>query len=205
MIAVHLKRIQMVVSGLLVAISLSANAGVSVGKPAPDFTGIDSQGNKHSLSQYQGKTVVLEWTNHDCPYVKKHYNSGNMQKLQKDATSNGIVWLSIISSKPGKQGHVSGKQANGLTKSRDAAPTAVILDETSEIGHRYGAKTTPHMYIVDKNGQLVYMGGIDSIPSTNENDIAGAKNYVRAALDAMQAGKPIQDSLTRPYGCSVKY
>ena len=185
--------------------SLAAHAGVSVGQPAPDFTGVDSNGNKHTLSQYKGKTVVLEWTNHDCPYVKKHYNSGNMQKLQQQATADGVVWLSVISSKPGKQGHVSGAKANKLTQSRNAAPTAVILDETSEIGLLYGAKTTPHMYIIDKTGQLVYMGGIDSIPSSDEADIAVAKNYVRAALDAMTAGKTIEDSITRPYGCSVKY
>jgi peroxiredoxin len=190
---------------IITAFSLSTHANVSVGKAAPDFTGVDSNGNKHSLSDFKGKTVVLEWTNHDCPYVKKHYNSGNMQQLQKNATGNGVVWLSIISSSPGKQGHVSGKQANELTRSRNAVPTAVILDETSEIGRLYGAKTTPHMYIIDKTGQLVYMGGIDSIPSSNENDIAKAKNYVTAALDAMAAGKPIADSVTRPYGCSVKY
>ena len=199
------KLAQFILLSLLTAFSLSAHASVNVGKPAPDFTGVDSQGIKHSLSQYKGKTVVLEWTNHDCPYVKKHYNSGNMQKLQKNATANGVVWLSIISSRPGKQGHVSGEQANQLTQSRNAAPTAVILDETSEIGLLYGAKTTPHMYIIDKTGQLVYMGGIDNIPSKDEDDIAGAKNYVRAALDAMAAGKTIEDSITRPYGCSVKY
>lgn len=191
--------------GIITALSMSAHANVSVGKAAPDFSGVDSNGNKHSLSDFKGKTVVLEWTNHDCPYVKKHYNSGNMQQLQKNATGNGVVWLSIISSKPGKQGHVSGNQANELTQSRNAAPTAVILDESSEIGRLYGAKTTPHMYIIDKTGQLVYMGGIDSIPSSNEDDIADANNYVAAALDAMAAGKPIKDSVTRPYGCSVKY
>ena len=190
---------------IVTAFSLTAHANVGIGKAAPDFSGVDSNGNKHSLSDFKGKTVVLEWTNHDCPYVKKHYNSGNMQQLQKKATAGGIVWLSIISSKPGKQGHVSGKQANELTRSRNAAPTAVILDETSEIGRLYGAKTTPHMYIIDKTGQLVYMGGVDSIPSSNEDDIAGAKKYVTAALDAMAAGKPIKDSVTRPYGCSVKY
>jgi len=199
------KLAQFILLSLLTAFSLSSYASVNVGKPAPDFTGVDSQGIKHSLSQYKGKTVVLEWTNHDCPYVKKHYNSGNMQTLQKNATANGIVWLSIISSRQGKQGHVSGEQANQLTQSRNAAPTAVILDETSEIGLLYGAKTTPHMYIIDKAGQLVYMGGIDNIPSKDEDDIAGAKNYVRAALDAMAAGKTIEDSITRPYGCSVKY
>jgi hypothetical protein len=193
------------VLSLLTAFSLSTHASVTLGQAAPDFTGIDSNGNQHTLSQYKGKTVVLEWTNHDCPYVIKHYNSGNMQKLQKYATANDIVWLSIISSRPGKQGHVSGSQANKLTQSRNAAPTAVILDETSEIGLLYGAKTTPHMYIIDKTGQLVYMGGIDSIPTSDEADIANAKNYVRIALDAIAAGKPIEDSITRPYGCSVKY
>ena len=196
---------QVMLLTLLTAISLSSYASVNVGQPAPDFTGLDSHGKQHSLSQYKGKIVVLEWTNHDCPYVRKHYNSGNMQKLQKHATDNDIVWLSIISSSPGKQGHVSGQQANELTTSRNASPTAVILDESSEIGMLYGAKTTPHMYIIDKSGQLVYMGGIDNIPGKDVDDIPRAKNYVRAALDEMKAGKPIKDNITRPYGCSVKY
>ena len=200
-----MKLSQTMLLSLLAAISLTTHAAVNVGQPAPDFTGVDSNGKQHSLSQYKGKTVVLEWTNHDCPYVKKHYNSGNMQALQKDATANGIVWLSIISSRPGKQGHVSGKQANELTASRNASPTAVILDESSEIGLLYGAKTTPHMYIVDKSGQLVYMGGIDNTPSKDEDDIPKSKNYVRIALDEMAAGQAIKESITRPYGCSVKY
>jgi len=200
-----MKLTQTMLLSLLAAISLTTHAAVNVGQPAPDFTGADSNGKQHSLSQYKGKTVVLEWTNHDCPYVKKHYNSGNMQALQKDATANGVVWLSIISSRPGKQGHVSGKQANELTASRNASPTAVILDESSEIGLLYGAKTTPHMYIVDKSGQLVYMGGIDNTPSKDEDDIPKSKNYVRAALDEMAAGQAIKESITRPYGCSVKY
>lgn len=205
MTATPLKLAQFILLSLLASFSLTTYAGVEVGKAAPDFTGVDSNGKQHSLSQYKGKTVVLEWTNHDCPYVKKHYNSGNMQKLQKDATANDIVWLSIISSRPGKQGHVSGKQANQLTQSRNASPTAVILDESSEIGLLYGAKTTPHMYIVDKSGQLVYMGGIDDNPSKNEGDIPTSKNYVTTALDALAAGKSIENSITRPYGCSVKY
>lgn len=205
MTATTLKPAQFILASLLITFSLTTYAGVEVGKAAPDFTGVDSNGKQHSLSQYKGKTVVLEWTNHDCPYVKKHYNSGNMQKLQKDATANDIVWLSIISSKPGKQGHVSSKQANQLTQSRNAAPTAVILDESSEIGMLYGAKTTPHMYIVDKSGQLVYMGGIDDNPSKNKDDIPTSKNYVSAGLDALAAGKSIENSITRPYGCSVKY
>lgn len=200
-----LKLAQFTLLGLLTAFSLSSYANVEVGKPAPDFTGVDSHGNQHSLSQYKGKVVVLEWTNHDCPYVRKHYNSGNMQALQKNATANDIVWLSIISSRPGKQGHVTGKQANELSLSRKAAPTAVILDESSDIGKLYGAKTTPHMYIIDKSGQLVYMGGIDDKPTTNEDDIPKSKNYVTAALNALASGNKIEDSVTRPYGCSVKY
>jgi hypothetical protein len=137
--------------------------------------------------------------------VRKHYDSGNMQALQKTATGKGIVWLSIISSAPGKQGHVSGAEANRLTSSRNAAPTAVLLDEGGEIGGLYGAKTTPHMYIIDEGGELVYMGGIDSIPSTDTNDIARATNYVDVALNALSSGQPIEDAVTRPYGCSVKY
>ena len=187
------------------AFSCAAQAGVNVAQPAPDFTGIDSNGSTHSLSQYRGKTVVLEWTNHDCPYVRKHYQSGNMQKLQKAAISDGIVWLSIISSAPGKQGHVSGAEANALTSQRNASPSAVILDEKGDIGRLYGAKTTPHMYIIDPKGTLVYMGGIDSIPSSNQADIDRATNYVSAALQSLKEGKVITDNVTRPYGCSVKY
>ena len=190
---------------LISAVTVVARAAVGVEQPAPDFTGIDSNGVKHTLSQYRGKTVVLEWTNHDCPYVRKHYESGNMQALQKAATGDGIIWLSIISSAPGKQGHVSGKDANALTTQRKASPTAVILDERGDIGRQYGAKTTPHMYIIDAKGSLVYMGGIDSIPSSNPADIERATNYVEVALRAMADGKPIADNVTRPYGCSVKY
>lgn len=190
---------------LFTAFSMAANARVSVNQPAPDFTAVDSNGKEHRLSDFRGKTVVLEWTNHDCPYVRKHYDSGNMQALQKTATGKGIVWLSIISSAPGKQGHVSRAEANRLTSSRNAAPTAVLLDESGKIGRLYGAKTTPHMYIIDDGGELVYMGGIDSIPSTDTNDIARATNYVDAALNALSSGQPIEDAVTRPYGCSVKY
>jgi len=189
----------------LSACSFAEKAEVNIGQAAPDFTGVDSNGKQQSLSQYKGKTVVLEWTNHDCPYVRKHYESNNMQALQKEATSAGVVWLSIISSAPGKQGHVSANKANDLTQNRNASPSAVILDEKGEIGRLYGAKTTPHMYIIDPNGILVYMGGIDSIPSSNQADIAAATNYVKAALKSLTDGKPIADNVTRPYGCSVKY
>jgi peroxiredoxin len=185
--------------------SFAGNAAVDIDQPAPDFTAIDSDGQTHTLKQYRGKTVVLEWTNHDCPYVRKHYQSNNMQALQKAATNDSIVWLSIISSAPGKQGHVSAGQANDLTLKRNASPSAVILDEKGDIGRLYGAKTTPHMYIIDPDGKLVYMGGIDSIPSSDQADIARAKNYVKAALQSLKAGKPIEYRVTRPYGCSVKY
>jgi peroxiredoxin len=190
---------------LFTTFSTAASARVSVDQPAPDFTAVDSSGKEHRLSDFRGKTVVLEWTNHDCPYVRKHYDSGNMQALQKSATGKGIVWLSIISSAPGKQGHVSAEEANSLTSSRNAAPTAVLLDESGEVGRLYGAKTTPHMYIIDAGGKLVYMGGIDSIPSTSTDDIARATNYVDVALSALSGGQPIEDAVTRPYGCSVKY
>ena len=191
--------------GLMTAVMFAAEAAVNINQPAPDFSGVDSNGKTHTLSDYRGRTVVLEWTNHDCPYVRKHYDSGNMQDLQKAATSDGIIWLSIISSAPRKQGHVSGSEANTLTAQRKASPTAVILDEKGEIGRLYGAKTTPHMYIIDAKGTLVYMGGIDSIPSSNMADIERATNYVDAALRALAAGKPVTDAVTRPYGCSVEY
>jgi len=200
----HTFRTILLLSCLIIATSI-ANAAVTVGKPAADFTAVDSNGKQHILSQYKGKTVVLEWTNHDCPYVRKHYGSNNMQSLQKEATDAGIVWLSIISSATGKQGHVSASQANELTQSRNAYPTAVILDEKGDIGRLYAAKTTPHMYIIDKTGKLVYMGGIDSIPSSNPADIPAASPYIKTALKSLAEGKPITDNVTRPYGCSVKY
>ncbi|HZV20698.1 MAG TPA: redoxin domain-containing protein, partial [Hyphomicrobiales bacterium] len=154
---------------------------------------------------FKGKIVVLEWTNDGCPYVHKHYSSGNMQSLQKDAAQKGIVWLTVISSAPGEQGYVTGKEANELTKSRGAAPAAVLLDPEGKVGRLYSARTTPHMFIVNGDGTLVYMGGIDNKPTANIADIKSAKNYVRAALDNIQAGKPVEEPVTRPYGCSVKY
>jgi len=195
-----------ILSGLLLfATAASALAAIKVGQPAPDFTGADTQGQELSLSDYRGKHVVLEWTNHDCPYVRKHYGAGNMQAQQRAATEQGVVWLSIISSAPGKQGHVDAQQADQLTQQRDAAPSAVILDDSGDIGRLYGAKTTPHMYIIDPQGTLVYMGGIDSITSADPNDIERATQYVSAALDETLAGQPVSQAVTRPYGCSVKY
>ncbi len=197
-------RIAAVAFALMVP-AVQAWAKPQIGQPAPDFTGTDSNGKSWSLSSLRGKTVVLEWTNDGCPYVQKHYNSGNMQSLQKSAAAEGIVWLTVISSAEGQQGYVTGEEANKLTESRHAAPTAVILDPSGEIGHAYGAQTTPHMFIIDANGKLVFMGGIDDKPTTDPTTIKTAKNYVREALDELKAGKPITEAVTRPYGCSVKY
>ncbi len=180
-------------------------ADAAIGKLAPDFVGIDSNGKTHRLKDLRGRIVVLEWTNHECPFVGKHYGTGNMQALQKEATDKGIVWLSVISSAPGRQGHVEPAEANELTENRNAAPTAVILDGKGEIGQSYGAKTTPHMYVIDTKGELVYMGAIDDRPSADHGDVKIARNYVRAALDALAAGKPVEPRVTRAYGCSVKY
>jgi hypothetical protein len=187
------------------ATALAEDAGPRIGAPAPDFTGTDSNGRSVSLHGLRGQVVVLEWSNHECPFVGKHYRSGNMQALQKDATGHGAAWLTILSSAPGTQGSVTAAQANELTRSRGAAPTAVVLDPAGTIGRTYGARTTPHMFVIDKTGTLVYMGGIDDRPTTDVADIAGARNYVRLALTALADGTPVQDPITRPYGCSVKY
>ena len=192
----------------VLALCVSATAAWAVpeiGKPAPAFTAVDSNGKSYALSDFKGKTVILEWTNDGCPYVKKHYGAGNMQKVQKELTAEGAVWLSIISSAPGKQGHVDGKGANALTASRSAAPTAVLLDPTGKVGKLYEAQTTPHMYVIDGKGVLRYMGAIDDQPNTDTSKIASARNYVREAFAAVKAGKPVEATATDPYGCSVKY
>lgn len=183
----------------------TASGPARVGAAAPAFTATDSNGKTHSLSDFKGKTVVLEWTNDQCPFVKKHYESNNMQKLQKEATDKGVVWLSVVSSAPGQQGHVDGQKANELTKNRSASPTAVLLDPDGKLGRTYDARTTPHMFVIDPQGVLQYAGAIDDKPSSNPEDVAGAKNYVRAALDSVLAGQPVQVATSQPYGCSVKY
>ena len=182
-----------------------ATAAPEVGKTAPDFTGIDSNGAKVTLSALRGKLVVLEWTNDGCPYVGKHYGAGNMQKTQKMARAMGAVWLSIISSARGTQGHVDGAGANRLTETRAAAPSHVILDPKGVIGRRYEATNTPQMFVIGKTGTVLYMGAIDSIRSANPADIPRAKNYVTAALGEIAAGRTVSEPVTRPYGCSVKY
>lgn len=180
-------------------------AAVDIGSKAPDFTLTDSMGKTRSLSDFAGKNVILEWTNHECPFVKKHYGSDNMQKLQKKYTAKDVVWLSIISSAPGKQGFVDSEEANRLSKDRGAAPSAVLFDPNGTVGKEYDAKTTPHMYIINTEGDLVYAGGIDSIQSANPSDIAKADNYVELAMAEVLSGKEVSKPLTRPYGCSVKY
>jgi peroxiredoxin len=192
-------------SAALAVLPLAAHATTELGKPAPLFTGTDSHGKTWSLAELRGKVVVLETTNRDCPYVGKQYRSGNMQSLQRDATAQGVVWLTVAASAPGEQGYVTAEQANVIVQQQNAAPTAVLLDPQGKIAHAYGATVTPHMYIIDAAGTLVYKGGIDSIVSTNVADIPRAKQYVRIALGEVLAGKPVTDASTRPYGCSLKY
>jgi peroxiredoxin len=182
-----------------------ATAQARIGAPAPAFTLNDSNGRALALTDLKGKTVVLEWTNHDCPYVGKHYRGNNMQALQKKWTGQGVVWLSVISSAPGLQGHVSAQQANKLTADRGAAPTAVLFDPTGKVGRAYGARTTPHMYVIDREGALVYMGGIDDQPTARLEDLKVAKNFVDQALGEITQGKPVSVTGARAYGCSIKY
>ena len=190
----------------LMATATTASAKIANGTSVTDMTVTDSNGKQHNLSDFTGKRVVLEWTNDGCPYVQKHYDTDNMQTLQKEATLDGdTVWLSIVSSAPGKQGYVSGDGANELTTSRGAAPTAVVLDPAGNMGKTFAAKTTPHMYIIDEVGTLVYQGAIDDNSSARKSTVAGAKNYVRAAMSDLDAGRSVAVSDTAPYGCSVKY
>lgn len=212
-----LNRRSLIVAGLAgTAVSLSlgltcvpgsANpaAQARIGAAAPTFTLTDSNGKSVSLADYKGKTVVLEWSNHDCPYVRKHYGGNNMQSLQKKWTAQGVVWLTLISSPPGEQGHVTADQANKLTADRSAAPTAVLFDGKGATARAYGASVTPHMYVIDGAGMLVYMGGIDDKPSSRLEDLKTAKNFVDAALGEVAQGKPVSVTTSRPYGCTIKY
>jgi len=178
---------------------------ITPGKPAPKFELPDTKGNTIKLSDYKGKYVVLEWFNHGCPFVRKHYDSGNMQKLQKAYTGKGVIWLSICSSAPGKQGNCSASEHNTMFAEKHAAPTAVLMDVDGKVGHLYGATSTPDMFIIDPKGILIYAGAIDDTPGTDITEISTAKNYVKQALDESMAGKPITTAHTRPYGCFVHY
>lgn len=186
--------------------SAPAQAGTAVvGQAAPEFTLTDSNGKAHTLSSYKGKHVVLEWVNFGCPFVAKHYGSGNMQRLQKAYRDKGVVWLAVNSSAEGKQGYHTAAEIGALLKEKGSAPTAYLIDTPGTVGQLYGARTTPHMYVIDPKGTLVYAGGIDDRPTTDLADIEGATNYVKAALDETLAGKPVTTAVTKPYGCSVKY
>ena len=192
-------------AALFAASSAPVLASAVVGEAAPTFTLPDSNGKARSLVDFQGKVVVLEWWNPECPFVGKHYGSGNMQRLQRDWTAKGVVWLTVNSSASGQQGYVDGAKANTLVTERGAASTAVLLDHEGKVGRAYGAKTTPHLFVIDAKGTLVYAGGIDDKPSTDQADIATAKNYVAAALAEVTAGKPVTNPSTQSYGCGVKY
>ncbi|MBU6319292.1 MAG: redoxin family protein [Alphaproteobacteria bacterium] len=189
------------------ALIVSANeaSAATPGDLAPAFEELNSAGGKVSLADFKGRTVVLEWTNDGCPFVQKHYNSGAMQSLQASARRDGIVWLSVVSSKPGSQGHVTGTEADRLTAERKASPAHVLLDPDGSMGRAFGAKTTPHMFVIGPDGRIVYSGAIDSIRSSDVRDVPRAVNYVSLALEALKAGRPPETTLTVPYGCSVKY
>lgn len=179
--------------------------GPEIGKKAPDFTLVDASGKEHTLSKYEGQYVVLEWLNHDCPFVVKHYATGNMQMLQEKYRDQGIVWFSVISSAPGKQGYLEPDEAKKLTRDKKAKPKAVLLDPDGKVGRAYDARVTPHMYIIDPDGMLRFMGAIDDRPTANHTDVEGARNFVSEALDLLLSGQDVDVTTHQPYGCTVKY
>ena len=190
----------------LAFIGINAIAEPVIDQPAPTFTAKTADGKNLDLASLKGKTVVLEWTNHECPFVVKHYDkSDNIPSLQKEFTAKGVVWLQVISSATGNQGYVEGESAIKINQHRGAAPTNILLDPEGTIGKLYGAQTTPHFFIINDKGVLVYKGGIDSIASARPQDIPNATNYVREALNAIASGKKVANASTKPYGCSIKY
>jgi peroxiredoxin len=195
----------MALGTVLFGAAARASAEAVVDEPAPAFSASDLSGANRTLDEFKGKFIVLEWFNPECPFVKKHYDSGNMQRLQKAWTGKGAAWVTVASSASGKQGHVTAAQARDVLAKWNAAPTAFILDENGAVGRQYGAKTTPHIYIINPEGKLIYAGAIDDKPSADKADIEGAVNYVDATLTKALAGEPVSVSSTKPYGCSVKY
>lgn len=191
------------VAGLFVA--ALAHASASVGQPAPEFKVKDASGKEQSLSAYKGKYVVLEWVNPGCPFVRKHYDTSNMQSTQAAATAKGAVWLTVSSTAKDAGDYKSGAELSAWLKEQGAKPTATLMDDDGKVGHAYGARTTPHLYIVDPQGKLVYAGAIDSKATARKEDVKSATNYVTAALDEALAGKPISKATSEPYGCSIKY
>jgi peroxiredoxin len=190
---------------LAASTALFAAESPAVGTNAPDFSLTDSKGKTQSVSQYKGKYVVLEWFNPECPFVKKHYGASNMQKLQEEFTGKGVVWISIDSSAPGKEGHLTAEQANAKMTEWKTKQTALVLDPDGKAGQTYGAKNTPHMFVINPEGKVIYEGAIDSKASANPADIANSTNYVKVALEESLGGKPVTTATTKPYGCSVKY
>ena len=190
---------------ILLLVAAPAAAQQTNGQPAGNFRLTDASGKAVALSDFRGKPVVLEWNNPGCPFVQKHYASGNMQRTQARAKAMGAAWLTINSGAPGKQGHMTGAEARAFVAKEKAVPTAYLLDPAGKVGRGYAAKTTPHLYVIAPDGRLVYQGGIDDRPTANPADIAGARNHVLAALGEVKAGKPVSVAETRPYGCSVKY
>ena len=192
----------------MLVIGFLAFSSVKNGETAPSFSLMNQDKQTVYLDEFRGKKVVLEWTNHDCPFVKRHYETRNMQTLQKDMTDNKVVWLSVVSSAEGKQGYISSTQAKQLTADRDANPTHVLLDKKGEVGRLFSAKTTPHMFVIDEMGKVQYQGAIDNLGNTGalfSTDLSRAKNYVRNAVNQLMSGEEVKDKKTRPYGCSVKY
>ena len=201
-----MKRMRIVtIAGLAAIVGMTALQAGKVGEPAPAFASKDTKGIEHELGDFKGKWVVLEWHNEGCPYVKKHYGGQNMQRLQKEWTAKGVVWLTILSSASGQQGHMEPAQANAYFAKQNAAPSAILLDPSGEIGRLYDAKTTPHMFVINPDGVLVYNGAIDDKPTSEQADLATASNYVSAALTEGMAGKAVTTATSRPYGCGIKY
>jgi peroxiredoxin len=195
----------LITASSFIATTLLALDVPPVGSAAPDFSLTDAKGKTHSLSQYKGKYVVLEWFNPECPFVKKHYGGGNMQNLQKEFTSKGVVWLTIDSNAPGTEGNLTPEKAEKVANAWKTRQTALLLDPEGKAGRAYGAKNTPNMVIISPEGKIVYEGAIDNKATPNPADIPSSTNYVKAALDEAMAGKPISNATTKPYGCSVKY
>lgn len=207
--SIGMAAVALLTAGMMLACAEAATGSVGpapeIGKAAPAFSLADTNGATHSLDQYRGKWVVLEWLNHECPFVRKHYGGGAMQALQKKVADQGVIWLSVVSSAPGKQGHFPNERANELTKEKNAAPHAVLVDSAGTVGRAYGARTTPHMYVIDPQGNVVYVGGIDDKPTTRAADLKTARPHVDIALQEAMAGKPVSVATSQPYGCSVKY
>jgi len=191
--------------GLIALLYLICNIAVAQGLSAPDFKATSSSGKIISLTDFKGKIIVLEWTNHLCPFVRKHYSTGNMQSLQEEFTSKGVIWLSVISSAPGKQGHLDGTEALPQSKIQKSHPTEILLDPEGKLGKIFEAKTTPHIIIIDKMGLIAYQGAVDSVADSEPSSIKGAKNYVSQALNSILANKAVKVAKTQSYGCSIKY